>query len=69
MVVPAKFEADNTMYRNAVAVALLAFLVGGCLPMPPMSTAYGAGPTPCGYHAVDNGMCPYVGYRQRPLPY
>ena len=36
--------------------------------MPPMSTAYGAGPAPCGFRAVDNGMCPYVGYRQQPFP-
>jgi hypothetical protein len=68
MVAPAKLEADDTMLRNAVAVAFLAFLVGGCQPMPPMSTAYGAGPAPCGFRAVDNGMCPYVGYRQRPFP-
>jgi len=55
------------MLRRFVAPAFLALLAAGCQPMPPMSTDYGAGYAPCAYQAVDNGMCPHVGYR-RPLP-
>ena len=65
MVMPKYRKAEFPMRRNAVALAL-ALLVGGCQPMPPMSTNYGAGAAPCGWRAVDNGMCPYVGYR-RPI--
>lgn len=55
------------MFRRFVTPALMALVVAGCQPMPPMSTEYGAGYAPCVYRAVDNGMCPYVGYR-RPAP-
>ncbi len=50
-----------------LALPFLALTMAGCQPMPPMSTDYGAGYAPCAYQAVDNGMCPYVGYK-RPLP-
>ncbi len=52
--------------RISVGLVLLAILAGGCQPMPSMSTDYGAGYAPCGFQAVDNGMCPRVGYK-RPI--
>ena len=46
-------------------IVLLALAAGGCQALPPTSTDYAAGNRgqPCGFRAVDNGMCPYVGYR------
>ncbi|MCX7302897.1 MAG: hypothetical protein NTV73_00970 [Hyphomicrobiales bacterium] len=55
------------MFRYIAALAIVGLLATGCQPMPPMSTNYGAGAAPCAFQAVDNGMCPYVGYR-RPVP-
>ena len=53
------------MRRKKFAIILMALGISGCQAMPPMSTNYGAGTAaPCGWKAVDAGMCPYVGYKK-----
>jgi hypothetical protein len=54
------------MSRTTFAIVLVALALSGCLPMPPTSQESGGGASnfPCGWKAVDAGMCPYVGYRK-----
>ncbi|MBU0582251.1 MAG: hypothetical protein KKB66_02640 [Alphaproteobacteria bacterium] len=46
-----------------IVLALAGVPLAGCQSAPPPDSGVVYGP-PCGYHAVDNGLCPRVGYRQ-----
>ncbi len=50
--------------RCLLALLALAVLpLSGCQSAPPSGSGVVYGP-PCGYHAVDAGICPHVGYRK-----
>jgi hypothetical protein len=51
------------MRRFLILVALAGLSLTGCQSVPPPDSGvvYGA---PCGWHAVDAGICPKVGYRK-----
>ena len=46
-----------------ILLALAGLSLAGCQSAPPPDGGVAYGP-PCGWKAVDSGMCPHVGYRK-----